>query len=219
MSLARLEALKSRLASLGHSDVCLVAVSKTHPAERITELLRAGHRDFGENRQTEAREKFPLVDTSGLGPARMPVYHHIGPLQSGAAREIARLFDCVHGASSKSGIDALAKACARRTSPMRYFVQLNLTGESSKLGGMTEQDLRELAIPSTEMLIFSGFMTMGPSDAEPTETRRVFRRAREIRDELAPGKELSMGMSHDYEIALEEGAAVLRIGSLIFGER
>jgi pyridoxal phosphate enzyme (YggS family) len=219
VSVAGLEAVKRRLSALGHEGVRLIAVSKTHPAERITELLRAGHRDFGENRQNEARDKFPLVDLTGIPPENGPIYHHIGPLQSGAARQIAGLFQYVHGASSESGIAALGKACAKKTEPLQYLLQLNLTQESSKLGGMTEEEFRSLAIPSMPGLLLVGLMTMGPSDGDLTKTRAVFRRLRKLRDERLPGGQLSMGMSHDFEVALEEGATMLRIGNLIFGSR
>lgn len=198
----------------------MIAVSKTFPAERITELLRAGHRDFGENRQNEARDKFPRVDLTGLTPDQSPVYHHIGPLQSGAARQIASLFDFAHGASSDTGIEALRKACEKRTRPMSYLIQVLLTGEESKLGGMSEENLRNLSsFPESPNLKMIGLMTMGPSSGDPAQTRAVFRRLRQLRDELLPGGELSMGMSHDFEIALEEGATMIRIGSLLFGSR
>lgn len=219
MSVAGLEAVRLRLKALGHEDVRLIAVSKTHPAERITELLRAGHRDFGENRQSEARDKLPLVDLTGIPADRGPVYHHIGPLQSGAARQISGLFEFAHGASSMSGIAALAKACEKRQDPMRYLIQLNLTQETSKLGGMTESEFCSGSWPSTPGLKLTGLMTMGPSDGDLVRTREVFRRLRILRDEFLPGGELSMGMSHDFEIALEEGATMIRIGSLIFGAR
>jgi pyridoxal phosphate enzyme (YggS family) len=220
VSLQNLERLKARLEQLGHPEVRVVAISKTHPAEKITELLRAGHRDFGENRFAEARDKIPAVDTTGLAPEQMPIYHHIGPLQSGNARQISGLFQVVHGASSLSGIQALNKACHGRSESLRYFIQLNLTGEQSKMGGMTIEELDSLGEPPAGPgFEFAGLMTMGPSDSEPKKTREVFRSLRRIRDERFSGMELSMGMSQDYEIALEEGSTLLRIGSLIFGSR
>ncbi|HMW61026.1 MAG TPA: alanine racemase, partial [Leptospiraceae bacterium] len=174
MSLQNLERLKARLEQLGHPEVRVVAISKTHPAEKITELLRAGHRDFGENRFAEARDKIPAVDTTGLAPEQMPIYHHIGPLQSGNARQISGLFQVVHGASSLSGIQALNKACHGRSESLRYFIQLNLTGEQSKMGGMTIEELDSLGEPPAGPgFEFAGLMTMGPSDSEPKKTREV----------------------------------------------
>ncbi|MCE9598192.1 MAG: YggS family pyridoxal phosphate-dependent enzyme [Spirochaetia bacterium] len=225
MSVEQLEALKNRLAVLGHRDTRLIAVSKTHPASKITELIRAGHRDFGENRVNEARDKFPQIDLTGIPPGSSPIYHHIGPLQSGAARQVAGLFGYAHGASSRSAIEALARACRARLEKdsqfagMRYLIQVDLTGEESKLGGMAREVLLAEPPHSSEALKFVGLMTMGPSDGDPGRTRLAFQELRRIRDTSFPGAELSMGMSGDFEIALEEGSTMIRVGSLIFGSR
>ncbi|MBL8020188.1 MAG: YggS family pyridoxal phosphate-dependent enzyme [Leptospirales bacterium] len=225
MSGPKLHALKTRLADLGHADVRLIAVSKTHPAAMVDELIRAGHRDFGENRVNEARDKFSNLDLTGVTPGLEPIFHHIGPLQSGMARQVTALFHFVHGASSHSAIAALAKACAARKVKephypgMHYLIQVDLTGEVSKLGGMNIEELLATPPPSTDTLKFKGLMTMGPSDGDRERTRQVFRELRKIRDTSFPGSELSMGMSGDYEIALEEGSTMIRVGSLIFGSR
>jgi len=222
-----LDLVRARLREVGRESTRIIAVSKTHGPERISEFLRYGQRDFGENRQNEARDKFPLVDLQGLKPEELPVYHHIGPLQSGNARQIPGLFQYVHGASSVSALKVLAGAALRRLEegktdrdPLRYLVQIRLTGEESKEGGMTPEEFQNLdSLPENEALRFSGFMTMGPAHQEPGETREVFARLRELRDECLPGGELSMGMSGDWEIALEEGASMIRLGTILFGRR
>ena len=226
-----LNRIRQRLRELGRPDVRIIAVSKTHGPEVITELLRAGHRDFGENRQSEARDKIPLVELSGIPLDRVPVYHHIGPLQSSGARQLPGLFTWVHGASSLHGIEALAKAALHHNGtlekalppdlwPMRYLIQVRLTSEETKLGGMAEEELLAMdRFPENEGLRFAGFMSMGPENGDPAETREVFQRLREIRNRILPGGELSMGMSQDWEIAVEEGATMVRLGTTIFGRR
>ena len=226
-----LKRIKERLAVLGRPDVRIIAVSKTHGPERIAELLRLGQLEFGENRQNEARDKIPLVDTTGLPAGNLPIYHHIGPLQSGNARQLPGLFTYVHGVSSLSALETLAAAALRhadahevptdpRLWPMRYLVQVRLTAEATKAGGMTEAQLRNQdKFPENPSLRFSGFMTMGPESQEIAQTREAFQRLRAIRDELLPRGELSMGMSGDWEIAVEEGATMIRLGTILFGAR
>ena len=222
-----LEEIRSTLTQMGR-DVTIVAVSKTHGPERIDELAELGLRDFGENRYTEARDKFPEVHYQG--PLSPLIYHHIGPLQSGFARNLPGLFHWVHGASSVSAIKKLARAAdkyAQETPaainklwPMQYLVQIRLTGEETKLGGMDPAEFLNLeSIPENDSLKFAGFMTMGPEDQDPIETREVFSRLRSLRDEALPGGELSMGMSGDWQIAVEEGATIIRLGSVLFGPR
>ena len=177
-------------------------------------------RDFGENRQNEARDKFPLVPVDDLVSELRPIYHHIGPLQSGASRQIPGLFDWVHGASSRSALEKLADACQRREAAVQYLIQVRLTDEESKAGGMEPAAIRgQDRFVENDFLKLRGFMTMGPESQDPTETREVFARLRELRDEILPDGELSMGMSGDWEIAVEEGATMIRIGSALFGTR
>lgn len=231
----RLEAIKGRLQELGRPDVRIIAVTKTHGPELITRLLRIGLRDIGENRQNEARDKFPLVDLSTISSDSMPIYHHIGPLQSGSARQIPGLFHWVHGASNLSAIASLMKSAAHFAEelsekketpnktdfiPIRYLIQLDLTGEKTKAGGITIRDLESWnEFPVSPYLIPAGFMTMGPESQDVAQTREVFHQCREIRDRLMPGGELSMGMSGDWEIAVNEGATMVRIGSALVGHR
>lgn len=217
------------MAKLGHADVRIIGVSKTHGPERVIELIKEGLLHFGENRVNEGRAKFSIVnETVSAESLPKPTYHHIGPLQSGNARQVSQSFHYAHGVSSMGAVNSLYKAVKKRLDespmnpgPFRYLIQLNLTGEESKLGGLPESELDEMLkqMPNSEAFQFSGFMTMGPTDADPTRTRDVFRRLRLIRDQLLPQGELSMGMSGDYKIALEEGATMIRIGTMLFGHR
>jgi len=208
-------------------SIRIVAVSKTHGPEVISELLSCGHRDFGENRQNEAREKFPLVQLSGISKEKLPVYHHIGPLQSGHARQIPGLFHWAHGVASMSALDTLHKALIKyydqnpdQKEPFHYLIQIDATNESTKLGGMSMEAFKNLNdIPQSQVLHFAGFMTMGPENQDAVQTREVFHMLRELRDTINPSLELSMGMSGDWKIALEEGATILRPGSILFGSR
>lgn len=226
----RITVLESRLAELAEpaQNVRLIGVSKTHGPERIDELYAAGLRDFGENRQNEARDKFPLVSAGRSAGSTPPCYHHIGPLQSGSARQIAPLFDWVHGVSdtgaSGSALDTLMKSAAKRRdparAPLRYLFQIHLSGDTSKAGGLDPALVRNLdRFPEDEHTRFAGFMTMGPTSQDPGETAEVFARLRELRDELAPHSELSMGMSGDWELAVRAGATMIRIGTALFGPR
>lgn len=226
-----MQQIRSRLVELGRPNVRIVAVSKTHPPEAITELLQSGHRDFGENRQNEARDKFPLVNMSGIKPDSLPIYHHLGPLQSGAARQIPGLFSWVHGASSLSGIESLAEAAKKyvntdnaRSMPdngiIRYLIQVDFTDETTKVGGFAPGEVRQMdRFPESEGLVFAGFMTMGPNTDDPSQIEDVFFQMKELRDEIFPGGEISMGMSGDWELAVKAGSTMVRIGSQIFGHR
>jgi hypothetical protein len=218
--------LRARLAEIAPAATAgrirIIAVSKTHGPERIRELWNAGISDFGENRQNEARDKFPLVPVDDLPVDARPVYHHIGPLQSGSARQIPGLFDWVHGVASMDALSRLMEAAPRKSPdrPLHYLIQVRLTAERSKAGGMEPDQLRQMNhFPGNELVRFAGFMTIGPANQDPVETREVFHQLRELRDLLAPGTELSMGMSGDWEIAVAEGATMIRIGTALFGPR
>ena len=238
----RVTALREQLRALGRPDVRIIGVSKTHGPERIVELYQAGLTDFGENRQNEARDKFPLVartletgdnvarplaeSPSDPGARAAPIHHHIGPLQSGSARQIPGLFDWVHGVSAvgpSSPLETLQKAADRKLpsgQTINYLIQVALTGEASKAGGMPVDQLRNLdAFPESEALRFRGFMTMGPQSQEPEATREVFHQLRELRDQFLPDGELSMGMSGDWQLAVAEGATMIRVGTALFGPR
>ncbi len=204
-----------------------MAVSKTHGPERIRALLECGQRDFGENRPNEAEPKFALVGAGQLPEAVRPICHHIGPLQTGSARQVARTFHWVQGVGSLSALRALDAATGKQArldperEPIRYLIQLHLTAEDTKLGGVSESGLEALlsARPQNPWLAWVGFMTMGPESGDAQAIRNVFARLRVLRDRHIPGGELSMGMSGDWEIAVDEGATIIRVGTLLFGPR
>jgi hypothetical protein len=208
-------ALRSGRAS---SDVSLVAVSKTHPAEVILEAVEAGQDLFGENRVQEAIAKIPQL------PGRLR-WHLIGHLQSNKIRKALPLFELIHGIDS---ID-LARDVDRIADELGLFpkvlLEVNVSGEGSKHGfepSLLERQLEELlALPRLQM---EGFMTMAPLAPDPEASRPHFRALCALRDRLAkhagiPFSTLSMGMSGDYEVAVEEGATMVRVGSAIFGGR
>jgi len=224
----RLENVRSRIRSCAQrcnrspEDITLVAVSKTHPAEAIREAISLGLTDFGENRVQEAEGKIPIV---GREAAR---WHLIGHLQSNKARKAAELFDMIHSLDSVALAERLDRICVeldRATLPV--LIQLDLGHEATKTG-VEEKDLNEMvaAITECDRLAFRGLMTLPPCFDEAEMARPFFRRLRELRDELQ-GRgvfgdrvgDLSMGMTHDHEIAIEEGATIVRIGTAIFGER
>ena len=227
MACAHLEAVHRRLTVLGLSNVRVIAVSKTHGPQRIRELIDCGQRDFGENRPNEARDKFPLVAVADLAPTALPVYHHIGPLQTGNARLVARLFDWVHGVGSIQSLLSLDSAAARLAGPgaarppVRFLIQMQLTDEPTKLGGMPERELPTFleSLPENPAAVWAGFMTMGPENGNSAEIASTFRRLRLLRDRWLPNGELSMGMSGDWEIGVQEGATMIRLGTLLFGTR
>ncbi|MDH5656862.1 MAG: YggS family pyridoxal phosphate-dependent enzyme, partial [Spirochaetia bacterium] len=220
--------IKNRLIELGRPDVRIIAVSKTHPPESISKLLNEGQIDFGENRYAEARDKIPLIDVSGLSKDQYPIFHHIGPLQSGNARQIPSLFHYIHGVSSFKTLLIMGESALKIYEkvhkiddrlPIKYLIQVNLTGEDAK-SGMTEKELLSMdRFYENEAVKFCGFMTMGPANQDPVFTREVFHHLRELRDRILPEGELSMGMSGDWEIAVSEGATMIRLGTILFGER
>ena len=203
-------------------ELTLIAVSKTHPAELIREAIAAGVADFGENRVQEAESKIPEV---GRDQAR---WHLIGHLQSNKARRAVELFDVIHSLDSAALARRLDRMCIdlpRQALPV--LIQVDLGHEPTKTGAV-EKDLPEIieAVRESESLSLIGLMTLPPFFNEAEIARPFFRRLREMRDEIrrqgafGDGRgELSMGMTHDYEIAIEEGATMLRVGTAIFGER
>jgi len=203
-------------------DLTLVAVSKTHPAELVREAIAAGVTDFGENRVQEAEGKIPEV---GRDKAR---WHLIGHLQSNKARRAVELFDVIHSLDSAALARRLDRMCidlGRQELPV--LIQVDLGHEPTKTGAV-EKDLPQIieAVRESKRLSLIGLMTLPPFFDEAEKARPFFRRLREMRDEIrqqggfGDGRgELSMGMTHDYEIAIEEGATILRVGTAIFGDR
>lgn len=203
-------------------EITLVAVTKTHPVAVVREALAAGATDFGENRVQEAESKIPAL---GNQAAR---WHLIGHLQANKARRAVRLFDIVHTLDSVSMAHRLDRSCAEEDrAELPILIQVDLAGEATK-SGVPANDLTELAgiVNQCSRLRFKGLMTLPPYFEDSEGVRPFFRRLRELRDELkASGSfsgqlgELSMGMSHDFEVAIEEGATIVRVGTAIFGER
>jgi len=203
-------------------EVTLIAVSKTHPAGIIREAIAAGVTDLGENRVQEADRKIPAV---GRESAR---WHLIGHLQSNKARRAVELFDVIHSLDSADLARRLDRTGAElKRAELPVLVQIDLGGEATK-SGAAESELAGIieVIRTSQVLRLAGLMTLPPYFEDPEQTRPFFRRLRELRDELRSqgafgdgGGELSMGMTHDYEIAIEEGATMVRVGTAIFGER
>ncbi|HWG59583.1 MAG TPA: YggS family pyridoxal phosphate-dependent enzyme [Candidatus Acidoferrales bacterium] len=201
------------------SEIALIAVSKTFPAEAIRAAFEAGQRDFGENRVQEfesKREK--LADL----PAR---WRLIGHLQSNKARRAAHLFHSVDSLDSLDlarRLDAAAQGEGKR---LAVLIEVHLSAESSKTG-VSESDLPALAeaVLALPHLDLRGLMAIPPFFDDPQRARPHFRRLRKLRDDLSrrlarPLPALSMGMSHDFEVAIEEGSSEVRLGTAIFGQR
>jgi pyridoxal phosphate enzyme (YggS family) len=199
-------------------SVRLVAVSKTFPAERVRELLRYEQRLFGENRVQEALAKIPAVGSGA-------VWHLIGPLQRNKARHAVGAFELIHGVDSLKLAAELDRRAAAAGVRQRILIQLNLADEGTK-SGVGEAELWPLLDAVAEMrhLDLRGLMTIPPPVKQAEESRPWFVRLRGLRDRAARrlGRalpELSMGMTDDFEVAVEEGATLVRVGRAIFGER
>jgi pyridoxal phosphate enzyme (YggS family) len=196
-------------------EIKLVAVSKTHSASTVLEAINAGAAVFGENKVQEAEAKIQAI---GREKAE---WHLIGNLQSNKARKAVKLFDVIHTLDSVELAERLERICVEENKKsLSIFAQIDLANEATK-SGIGEKDLPELIafLKNCERLRFDGLMIIPPFEDDAEKTRPYFRLLREIRDELLPGGELSMGMSGDFEIAIEEGATVVRVGTAIFGAR
>jgi pyridoxal phosphate enzyme (YggS family) len=224
----RLAAVRERIARAAaragrkESDVTLVAVSKTNPAERVREAFAAGQPVFGENKVQEAEGK--IASLADLRPSGLR-FHLVGHLQSNKARKAASLFDLIHSVDSVDLGRRLAQASAEQARTLEVLVQLDLALEPTK-HGLPEAELETAleALRGLPSLRVKGLMILPPLEEDAEKTRPFFRRLREIRDRarragLLAGGELSMGMSHDFEVAIEEGATLVRVGTAIFGER
>jgi pyridoxal phosphate enzyme (YggS family) len=203
-------------------EVQLIAVSKTHPPERLREALAAGVTDLGENRVQEADGK---IEEVGRESAR---WHLIGHLQSNKARRAVELFDVIHSLDSIALARKLDRSCQDlQRDKLPVLIQVDLGHEATK-SGVDEDELSELieAVNSCERLSLIGLMTLPPFFDDPELTRPFFSQLRELRDRYSSRGafarsrgELSMGMTHDFEVAIEEGATMVRVGTAIFGER
>ena len=196
-------------------EIKLIAVSKTHPVEVLKEALQAGAEIFGENKVQEAETK---IQSIGREKAE---WHLIGHLQSNKARKAVKLFDVIHTLDSIELAERLERICEEENrAELKVLIQVDLASESTK-NGVLEKELPNLlkTLNDCQHLKCTGFMIIPPYDEDVEKVRPFFRRLREIRDEFMPDGELSMGMSHDYKTAIEEGATLVRVGTAIFGER
>jgi PLP dependent protein len=223
-----LEAVRARIAGAARragrspADVTLVAVSKTFGIEHVRAAYDAGQRDFGENKVQEGLQKIgAAADTPGVR------WHLIGHLQSNKARKAAGSFACIQSVDSRELLKRLDAAAAELGTTPEVLVQADLAGEATKFGaprGDVEAIVRDAVAARAVRL--AGLMLIPPWSADPEVTRPWFVRLRELRDRLvttdvpaAALRHLSMGMSHDFEAAVEEGATIVRVGTAIFGAR
>jgi len=200
-----------------------MAVSKTFPAEKIREAHQAGQRLFGENRVQEFAGKAPVARELEAE------FHLIGHLQSNKSSKAAELFDAVDSLDSLRLAERLNEACGRLGKVLPVLVEINVGGEEAKSGIRPNSDELEqilTAAPRLEHLAIRGLMTVPPYTDDPSGARPYFHMLRQLRDEIACRRlprvcmdELSIGMSHDFEVAVEEGSTCVRIGTAIFGER
>lgn len=192
--------------------IALIAVSKTVDPERIEVALSAGQTLFGESRIQEARAKIPLVSARAH-------WHMIGHLQTNKARDAVVLFEVIHSVDSVKLAAELNKWAERAGKTQAILLEVNVSGDASKFG-LKPEDLKSTVAEINQLprLEVQGLMTIASFAEEAEKTRPCFRRLRELRDALGL-RELSMGMTHDFEVAIEEGATLVRIGTAIFGER
>ncbi len=203
-------------------EIKLIAVTKTVPPERIIEAIEAGLRIFGENRVQEARDKIPEI--MQRAPDIKLSWHMIGPLQRNKAKYAVKLFDIIHSVDSKELALEINKQAEKIGKIQDILIEVKLSPEKTKHGISPEEFFELLEFTSTlKNLNVKGLMTIPPYSENPEDSRPYFRRLREVLEEANvkgfPLKELSMGMSGDFEIAVEEGATMVRIGTAIFGER
>ena len=216
------------------ADVTLVAVTKTHPVETVVAAYQAGVRHFGENRVEEGIPKIPAVHAVISGP--QPTWHMVGHVQSRKARAVVARFDCVHSLDRPKIARRLSRFAQEAGLTLPVLLECNVSGEETKFG-FDLQDWKQdkagqeaffatveqvLALPA---LSVQGLMTMAPFVADPETVRPVFVNLRALLDALrerfpaCDWRHLSMGMTDDFEVAIEEGATMVRIGRAIFGAR
>ena len=223
-----LRAVKTRIETVAHrigrkpSDVTLIAVSKTFPADAVRAAFAAGQIDFGENKVQEGLQK--IAETSDVPALR---WHLIGHLQSNKARKCAGPFAVIHSVDSADLVGRLDRAAVDAGARPQILVQVDLAGEATKHGAAADAARRVVgAALDARALELTGLMLLPPWNEDQEKTRPWFRRLRDLRDEwVSDGvppqslRHLSMGMSHDFEAAIEEGATMVRVGTAIFGKR
>jgi pyridoxal phosphate enzyme (YggS family) len=199
-------------------EVELVAVTKTHPAELVREAIAAGQMLFGENKVQEARAKIPALPSAVR-------WHLIGHLQKNKVRHALPLFEMIHSVDSLDIARAISRVAEEQGHRPRVLLEVNVSGEGSKFGFKPEtlsEQWEQLLV--LDRIGIEGLMTIPPFHEEAEASRKFFVRLRELRDELESAAgirlpHLSMGMSGDFTIAIEEGATLVRVGTAIFGER
>jgi pyridoxal phosphate enzyme (YggS family) len=234
---SNLAAVRQRLAAAARragrspEEITLVAVTKTVPLSSVLLAYELGLRDFGENRVQEAEAKI----ASARQQAADVRWHLVGHLQTNKAKAAVELFDCIQSVDSlhlAEALDRRAQAAGRR---LPVLLEVNVSGETSKSGftvaGTMQTLQREALLPAVERLLalphldVQGLMTLAPLVSDPEQARPYFRALRQLRDELQQRfpqtnwRHLSMGMTDDFEVAIEEGATMVRLGRAIFGER
>jgi pyridoxal phosphate enzyme (YggS family) len=213
-------AAAARRAGRQPEEITLVAVSKTHPVELVKMAYNLGVTDFGENRVQEALSKISEFHPQGMR------WHMIGHLQSNKAGKVVSSFDCVQSVDSLHLAQVLHRHAAEQGRRLPILLEVNVAGEESK-SGLTLDEVPTVArqIATLANLEVQGLMTVAPLTSDPEQVRPVFRALRTLRDRLqqeipaCPWLHLSMGMTDDYSVAIEEGATIVRTGRAIFGER
>ena len=207
-----------RRSTFADEPVKLVAVTKNHGVDLMRETIDAGVNDVGENRVQEAAEKFSSLERDGV------TKHLIGHLQTNKAKQAVKLFDLIHSVDSINLAAAIDKAASSIEKVQDILIQVNLANEDTKFG-VSEENLHGLIenVDALKNLRLRGLMLIAPNYSDVEQCRPLFRRMKKIFDELASTRQdfnfLSMGMTHDYKIAVEEGSNIVRIGTAIFGER
>jgi pyridoxal phosphate enzyme (YggS family) len=214
----------ARRAGRNLDDIILMAVSKTQPPKRIYEAYGAGLRAFGENRVQEFAGK-----VEALRDLNAAEWHMIGHLQTNKAAKTAELFRAVDSVDSLKLAEKLDAAAGTLARKLDVLIEINVGGEAAKSGVASDSPALDellIAAPRLEALVFRGLMTVPPFTDDPQGARPYFRKLRKLRDMIAVRKlpavamdQLSMGMSHDFEVAIEEGSTCVRVGTAIFGER
>lgn len=221
---ANLQAVRARIKAAAckygrnPDDISLLAVSKTWPAADVRQAMAAGQREFGENYVQEGVEKATELAAAGL------IWHFIGPLQSNKTRRVAETFDWVHSIDRLKIAERLSEQRPENLSPLQICLQINISGEETKSGlGLSELPDLAAQVSRLPRLKLRGLMAI-PAPLEDFEAQRhSFRLVRQVYEQLRQGgfalDTLSMGMTHDLEAAIAEGATMVRVGTAIFGER
>jgi pyridoxal phosphate enzyme (YggS family) len=220
----RLERIRAEIAEAAKKagrridEIELVAVSKGHDAEKVREAMAAGQVLFGESKVQEARAKIPSLSSQAR-------WHFIGHLQRNKVRHALPLFELIHSVDSRELAEHLSRVATEEGVFPRVLLEVNVAGEASKFGFTPEQLTRNMEqLLQLERLEISGLMTIPPVADEPEKARGYFEQLRRLRDDLEKHfgvklSTLSMGMSGDFAVAIEEGATLVRVGTAIFGER